>query len=149
MALYREAAEAGDADWSGHALFSLGGLLERQGDAAGAKAAWQRVIDARNPEWAGPSFTSLVNLLVEQHDADGVREAYVRAAALGTPDAPYALVQLGWVLDDLGDAGGARAAWQQAIDAGWSPDDVRDLMGPAPQPGAGAGSPGLPARPAA
>ena len=35
-----------------------------------------------------------MNLLIEQHDADGVRAAYVRAAALGTPDAPYALVQL-------------------------------------------------------
>jgi tetratricopeptide (TPR) repeat protein len=90
VALYREAAEAGDAGWSGHALCSLGGLLEREGDTAGAKAAWQRVIDARNPEWARPAFTSLVNLLAGQHDADGVRAAYVRATALGTPDAPYA-----------------------------------------------------------
>jgi tetratricopeptide (TPR) repeat protein len=146
-ALYREAAEAGDADWSGHALFSLGGLLERQGDPAGAKAAWQRAIDARNPEWARPSFTSLVNLLVEQHDADAVRAAYVRAAALGTPDAPYALVQLGGMLDDLGDADGARAAWQQAIDAGCEdPDGVRELMDPSadPEPETLPYPPGLP-----
>jgi hypothetical protein len=90
-----------------------------------------------------------VNLLVEQHDADAVRAAYVRAATLGTPDAPYALVQLGGMLDDLGDADGARAAWQQAIDAGCEdPDGVRDLMdpppGPEPEPETPAYPPGLP-----
>ncbi|HEY0937034.1 MAG TPA: hypothetical protein VGD91_25270 [Trebonia sp.] len=82
------------------------------------------------------AFTDLVNLLIEQHDADWMRAAYLRAAELGTPDAPSALVQLGGMLADQGDADGARAAWQQAIDAGCEdPDYVRELMDPAePEP---------------
>jgi tetratricopeptide (TPR) repeat protein len=134
-ALYREAVDAGDADWSAHASCALGDLLERKGDAAGAKAAWQRVIDSRNPEWARPAFTSLVNLLREQEDTDGLRAAYQNGAALGTPDAPYALEQLGGLLESRGDKDGAHAAWQQAIDAGCEdPDFLRELMSPAPEP---------------
>jgi hypothetical protein len=148
-ALYREAAEAGDADWSAHASCLLGDLLESKGDAAGAKAAWQRVIDARNPESAGSAFVSLVNLLKQQEDADGLRAAYQNGAALDNADAPYALAQLGHLLDAQGDVGGAHAAWQQAIDAGCEdPGYLRELMSPAtepePQPAARAYPPGLP-----
>jgi tetratricopeptide (TPR) repeat protein len=135
QALYREAIEAGDADWSAHASFSLGTLLERKRDVAGAKAAWQPVIDSRNPEWARAAFTSLVNLLSQHEDADGLRAAYQGGAALGNPDAPYALVQLGNLLKDQGDDSGAHAARQQAIDAGCEdPGSLRELMSPAPEP---------------
>ena len=148
-ALYREAIEAGDPGWSAHASCLLGSLLAGKGDVAGAKAAWQRVIDARNPEWAGVAFTSMVNLLNQQEDAGGLRAAYLNGAALGNPDAPYALVQLGHLLINQDDADGAHAAWQQAIDAGHEdPGYLRELMapapGPEPQPTARAYPPGLP-----
>jgi hypothetical protein len=134
-ALYREAVEAGDADWSGHASFALGTLLNRTGNVAGAKAAWQRLIDANTPEWAAAAFTGLVNLLEQQEDADGLRAAYRSGATLGNPDAPYALFQLGGLLSELGDTDGAHEAWQQAIDAGCAdPDSVRELMSPDPEP---------------
>jgi hypothetical protein len=146
-ALYREAIEAGDADWSAHASCLLGDLLEGKGDVAGAQAAWQRVIDSRSPEWASPAFTSLVNLLARQEDADGLRAAYRDGAALGNPDALYALLQLGQLLEDQGDTSGAHAAWQQAIDAGCEDADYwRERMSPAPErePEAGTYPPGLP-----
>jgi tetratricopeptide (TPR) repeat protein len=134
-ALYREAVETGDADWSGNASFALGNLLERKGNVAGAKAAWQRVIDSRTPEWAAAAFTSLVNLLEQQEDADGLRAAYLNGAALGNPDALYALVRLSGLLENQGDVDGAHAAWQQAIDAGYEdPDYLREQMSPAPEP---------------
>jgi len=55
-ALYWDAAEAGDTDWSGHASCALGDLLQRRGDAAGAAATRQRVIESRNPERASTAY---------------------------------------------------------------------------------------------
>src|ERR1022692_341087 len=133
--LYRQAIEAGNADWSGHASFALGQLLKSQGDVADAKTAWQRVIDSGNATWAGPAFTNLVNLLREHHDFDGLRTWYQKAAELGNPDALYALDVLGQELDRHGDTEGAHAAWQQAIDAGYDDaDDLRERISPPPEP---------------
>lgn len=134
-ALLREAVAAGDADCSARALCLLGDLLEKKGDAAGAKAAWQRVIDSRDPEWAGPALLSLVNLLAAKEDADGLRTAYGKGAALGNPDAPSALRQLGALLEAQGDVDDAHAVWQQAIDAGCDdPDSLREQLAPEPRP---------------
>jgi tetratricopeptide (TPR) repeat protein len=146
-ALYREAIEAGDAGWAAEASYVLGELLEGHGDIAGARAVWQRVIDSCSPGWAGPAFLSLANLLEQQEDADGLRAAYLNGAALGTPDAPYALVRLGALLETQGDVAGAHEAWQQAIDAGCrDADDLRERMSPAPprEPETRVYPPGLP-----
>jgi hypothetical protein len=86
-ALYRDAVEAGDADWSANASCLLGNVLEGKGDVAGAVAAWQRVIGSRSPEWAGAAFISLVNALDSQGDADGLRAAYATGGQLGNPEA--------------------------------------------------------------
>jgi tetratricopeptide (TPR) repeat protein len=132
QALYRQAIRTGNADWSGHASFTLGNLLAGEGDDAGAKAAWQPVIDAGNPEWAGPALTHLVNLLREHDDIEGLRAAHRDGAARGNPDALYALDVLGQQLDAHGDTEGAHAAWQQAIDAGYGrAGDLRERMSPA------------------
>ena len=146
-ALYRKAIEEGDADWSAHASWLLGNLLEDKGDVAGAKAAWQRVIDSPTCEWAAPAFTSLVNLLTHQEDADGLRAAYLNGAALGNPEALYALLQLGQLLEAQGDVEGAHAAWHQAIGAGCEdPGYWRERISRAPErePEAEAYPPGLP-----
>jgi len=116
--LYRRAIEEGDAGWSAHASWLLANLLEREGDVGAAKAVWQRVIDSGQPGWAAAAFTSLVNMLAGRHDEEGLRAAYRAGVALGNPDAPYALLQLGQVLRERGDLDAAQEALQQAIDAG-------------------------------
>jgi tetratricopeptide (TPR) repeat protein len=117
-ALCREAAESGNAEWSAHARSFLADVLKAQGDLDGAQAAWRHTIDSRDPEWAGPAFVSLVNMLDSQEDVEGLRAAYVTGAALGNPEALYALTQLGQRLEAQGDVDGAYAAWEQAIEAG-------------------------------
>jgi tetratricopeptide (TPR) repeat protein len=134
-ALFREAVQTGTPDRSAHASSFLADILEDQGDLAGATAIWQRLIDSRSPDWAAPAFNSLVHALAGQDDADGLRAAYVTGAALANPEAPYALLQLGQLLEARGDLDGAHAAWQQAIDAGCDdPDYWRERMSPAPEP---------------
>ena len=127
IAHYREEAEAG----STRALVSLGDLLKEQGDLAGARAAWQRVIESADVDWAGPAMTSLVNLLRDQDDADGLRDVYRAGLASGNPDALYALDAIGQHLAARGDIEGAHTAWQEAIEAGYEhADDLRELMDP-------------------
>ena len=59
------ACAGGDPEWVPRALVNLGVLLAEQGDAAGARAAYQRVIDSDHPDMA-PMSTRLVELLDEQ-----------------------------------------------------------------------------------
>lgn len=132
-AMYRAAAQAGNPNLAAEASWTLGELLERTGDADAATAEWRRVIDSGDPEWAGPALTSLVNLLSEHNNAEGLRAAYTTGAAHGNPEAPYALTQLGQVLESQGDIDGARQAWQQAVDAGCDdPDYWRERISPQP-----------------
>ncbi len=72
--------------------------------------------------------------LESQGDVGGLRAAYVTGAALDNPDAPYALLQLGQLLESHGDIEGAHAAWRQAIDAGCEDAGYwRERMSPAPE----------------
>lgn len=130
-AALRPLTGTGSTAWARHAALDLGELLEGTGDAAGAKAVWQPLIDAADPEWAGAAFLKLVNLLRDQSDTAGLRAAYQAAVALKLPEALYALDQLGHLRHDQGDAEGAHAVWQEAIDAGYEyAEDLREQMMP-------------------
>ena len=94
-------------------------LLQKQGDTAGARNAYLRVVDSRNAVWARPALTELLNLLRDQDDLEGTRAAHRRAVGTANPDAPYALVVLGQLLEARGDIEAAQAAFQQAADAGY------------------------------
>lgn len=73
-------------------------------------------------------------MLAGEGDAGGLRAAYATGAALDNPEATYALLQLGQVLESHGDIDGAHAAWQQAIDRGCDDADYwRERMSPAPE----------------
>ena len=48
-------------------------VILEQGDLAGAKAVWRKLIDERHPYWADGAFLSLVNLLRDEQDVDGLR----------------------------------------------------------------------------
>jgi tetratricopeptide (TPR) repeat protein len=116
---YQEAIESGDKDTVARASVFLGKLLQKQGDTAGAQAIYLRVIDSRNADWAPPALTELLNLLRDEDDLEGTRAAHRRAIDTANPDAPYALVIIGQLLEARGDTEAAQTAFQQAADAGY------------------------------
>ncbi len=116
---YQQAIESGDDDTAARASVFLGTLLHKQGDTAGARNAYLRVVDSRNAVWARPALTELLNLLRDEDDLEGTRAAHRRAVGTANPDAPYALVVLGQLLEAHGDTEAAQAAFQQAADAGY------------------------------
>jgi len=73
----------------------LGGLLEKQGDADGAKAAYRQVMDFGHAD-------ELMSLLDEQVDGDSAEAIYQRAI-----DIQEAALLLGILLRQQGDADGA------------------------------------------
>jgi CHAT domain-containing protein/Tfp pilus assembly protein PilF len=88
------------------------------GDAEGAKAAFQQVAGSDDHEAAALAAFSLGSLLQKQADLQGAMKAYRQAADSDEPDAaPRALYTLGQLLEDQGDIVGARDAYQRAIDS--------------------------------
>ncbi len=61
------------------AALNLGLLLEDQGDADGAKAAYQQAIDYGHADAALLAVRNLGALLAGQGDADGAKAAYQQA----------------------------------------------------------------------
>ena len=115
---WRKAADSGHSDAAPIAAFNLGVLFMNQGDADGARVAFQLAIDSQHAD-AGPrAALNLGVLLREQGDADGARAAYQLAIDSQHAHAgPRAATTLGLLLEDQGDADGARAAFQLAIDS--------------------------------
>ena len=114
---FRKAADRGDSDEAMEATGYLTWLLQEQGDFAGAKAAWQRLIDSGHPDAAGV-WVFLGQLLQKQGDIRGAMAAYQQAINSGDPDnAVQAVMSLGDLLWEQGDIRGAMAAYQQAINS--------------------------------
>ncbi len=113
------AADAEDADAAPVAAFNRGLLLWQQGDAEGAREAYQRAIDSGHPDAAPKAEVGLGLLLEEQGDLAGAQAAFQRAIDSGHADAAqWAAFQFGVLLKEQGDAEGAREAYQRAIDSG-------------------------------
>ena len=118
---WRKAAVSGHTDAAPQAVFSLGVLLERQGDVQGAKDAYQKAIDSGQSHAAPRAAFNLGLLLAEVGDALGARDAFQRAIDSGHADtAPMAVFSLGVLLARQGDVQGAKDAYQKAIDSGHS-----------------------------
>jgi tetratricopeptide (TPR) repeat protein len=101
------------------AAFNLGLLLESQGDAEGAKAAYQRAIDSGHRDAAPMAAFDLGILLQAQGDAAGAQAAYHLAIDSGHADqAPLAGFSLGLLLEGQADVAGATAAYQYVIRSG-------------------------------
>jgi tetratricopeptide (TPR) repeat protein len=101
--------------------FSLGNTLAGQGDATGAREAYQAAIDSGHSDYAPAAEVKLAALLAGQDDVAGAREAYQRAIDSGHPEhAPKAAIDLGALLAGQDDVAGAREAYQTAIDSGHS-----------------------------
>ena len=87
--------------------FNLGVLLEREGDTAGALAAYRRADEHDH----GPAACNLGVLLEEQSDIAGALDAYQRAAERGDANGAF---NLGMLLEGQGDVAGALAAYRRA-----------------------------------
>jgi Tfp pilus assembly protein PilF len=73
------------------AAFDLGILLQAQGDAAGAQAAYLQAIGTGHPDQAPKAAVNLGLLRERQGDTDGTKAAYQRAIDFGDPEtAPMA-----------------------------------------------------------
>jgi tetratricopeptide (TPR) repeat protein len=116
---WRKAASSGNPDAAPQAALNLGILLQRLGDAEGARAAYQLAIDSGHADTAPMAAVNLGFVLQEQGSLDGARAAYQLAIDSGHADtAPMAAFNLGALLTELGDTEAARTAYQLAIDSG-------------------------------
>jgi tetratricopeptide (TPR) repeat protein len=134
QAMFRQAIETGDAESRASALMRLAHELKRRGDTDGAKAAWLEAIASREESWAGAAFVDLLNQLEAEGDLDTVRDVHRLGKQTANPDTPYALVVIGNLLNQRGDTERWRAAWQQAIEVGYTAaDDLREVLSPSPE----------------
>jgi tetratricopeptide (TPR) repeat protein len=98
------------------AAFSLGELLAKEDDAAGARAAFTRAAHSGDPDIAPKAAANLGLILQQMGDIEDARMAYDNAAAAGHPEAsPIAAFHLGVLLAESGDPDGARDAYQRAV----------------------------------
>jgi Tfp pilus assembly protein PilF len=106
------------AEKAAMAANDLGVLLIEQGDAEGARAAYQQAIDSGSPLAAPSAARNLGSLLSKLGDSGGARAAYQQAIDSRHPDeSPWAALNLGDLHGAGGDVDAARSAYQQAIDS--------------------------------
>ena len=113
------------------AAFNLGLSLAGKGDEAGARAAFQSVIDSGDAQYSPVALRNLGVLLEGQGDEAGARTYYETTMdSSDAEQAPAAAYGLGLLLEGQGDHEGARAAFQTAIDSGhaeYAPAAARNL----------------------
>jgi Tfp pilus assembly protein PilF len=101
------------------AAINLGTLRKKQGDLAGAEAAYKVALDSGHGYYAPAAAVNLGLLRQDQGDLAGAEAAYQIALDSGhTEAAPAAAVNLGLLRRDQGDLAGAEAAYQIALDSG-------------------------------
>ena len=101
--------------------FNRGVVLHQQGDAEGARAAYQQAVESGHPRLAGKAARNLGLMLIDLGDTSGAQAAFEKAVEFGHPDtAPKAARSLGLLLAESGDVQGARAAFQTAVDSGYA-----------------------------
>jgi Tfp pilus assembly protein PilF/peroxiredoxin len=103
---------AASASPSASTLYRLGTLLARSGDAARARAAYERAL-ALQPDLAEAS-NDLGALLAQGADIDGAIARF-RAALAAAPDYPDALNNLGYALLLTGHEAEARSLYEKAL----------------------------------
>ena len=113
---------------------NLADLLEEQGDLAGAREQYRRIVD-NGSHWAPEALDHLISQLQHDGDLDGLRALHHTAVQTSNWSAPEVLVTIGFLLEQRGDADGARVAYQQAIDDGYHGADwLIEKLHPSPKP---------------
>jgi tetratricopeptide (TPR) repeat protein len=83
---YQQAIDSRHPDIASAAAFSLGAMLQQQGDLTAAHAAYQQAIDSGHRDQAPNAATALGILLQERGDITGARANYQRAAGSGNTE---------------------------------------------------------------
>jgi tetratricopeptide (TPR) repeat protein len=83
----QQAIDSRHPDIAPAAAFSLGAMLQQQGDLTAARAAYRQAIDSGPRDQAPNAATALGILLQEQGDITGARANYQRAAGSGNTEA--------------------------------------------------------------
>ena len=125
LAAYQQAIGTGHREWSAEARISLADMLRERGDRAGAREQYQRLFETGDEQLSAAALDSLTEQLRADGDLDGLRALHQSAVQTKNWPAPEVLVAIGDLLDERGDAVGAREAYQQAIDAG---SDLADYL---------------------
>jgi predicted negative regulator of RcsB-dependent stress response len=134
-AAYQQAIDTGHPEWADAARFWLASLLEEHGDLAGAREQYQRLVENGNEHWAPQALDCLAIQLQNDGDVDGLVALHRTGVQTGNWSAPEVLVTIGFLLERRGDADGARAALQQAIDDGYHGADwLIEKLHPSPKP---------------
>jgi len=99
------------------ALFDQAHRLRRDGDVAGARQAYQQVIDSGHSNWADEASFMLGSMLEDEGDWPGAREQFQRLVEAGHERwGPIALDNLVVQLQRDGDLDGLRALHRTAAD---------------------------------
>jgi len=115
---WEQCIATGNPDWAPHAMASLAGMLERDGNRDGALAMFQAAFDTGHPEVAPRAMLWKGILLERAGDDDGAATAYQHAADAAVPGRRgNALCQLADVLRKRGDAARAKGIWREVIDS--------------------------------
>ena len=130
-AAYQQAIDSGHADVAPAAAVGPGDLLREQGDVAGARAAYQQAIDSGHADLAPRPRSPGRSARGAGRRGRARGPPTSRPSTPGTPTGPRP-PRWTWAIcsAEQGDAAGARAAYQQAIDSGhadWAPPAALSL----------------------
>jgi tetratricopeptide (TPR) repeat protein len=106
------------------AFRALGETLAASGRPVEARAAYERAIDLRPAYWRHHYRYGV--FLFDQHDLEGARREFERVTAL-VPESPAGYQALGRLYQTLDDLPRARAAYERALERGFSVSAVSNL----------------------
>lgn len=114
---WEQCIASANRDWAPHAMASLAGMLEDDGDTDGAIEMFQAAFDSGHPQVAPPAMLWIGILLERAGDDDGAETAYQRASDAAPPGRKgTALCRLAEVLQRRGDVARAKGIWREVID---------------------------------
>lgn len=118
VAAYDEAMRSAEPPAEPLEMLRQAEFLEGQGEAAEAERAFTRIVEAEDPAIRAGAWRGVSRYRIDRGETEAALEALHEVVEAGDPDeTPRAFRNIGVLREEeLGDLGGARAAYQAAID---------------------------------